>query len=345
MSGNVEVLVGTLSDLKQVETAQGTKEVEDIQDRAKWSWLRLHYGRSIDDEIKQTVEARKAELGLKVSSVVLDDMVTRLIRSDAQQRELQYIVVDDIVKGVATTKHLLIPPEQVLEAAGEIADTQGLLLTEQEGLAGLVSTEKEVAGIQIGFHIYPGDILTRKAISVSSFARTIMCTNPLTWAGIGNFQKFGLGKTHERVLRIERRAELRPRLEKAITGSREILGKLEELIDKSKHTPVNDREAKAILTAFTKAYGIGLRPTEEVIQRLTVEPKSTFGMAQAASWVARHGERWKKPTEGELPHAKQSMAVVGAASLLIDDVQVTYARALEWLRGKFPEKQPEWLTP
>jgi len=345
MSGNVEVLVGRMADLDKVETAQGIREVRDVQDRAKWSWLRLHLGRSIDDEIKQTVEARKAELGLKVSSVVLDDMVTRLIRSDAQQRELQYIVVDDIVKGVATTRHLLIPPEQVLDAAEEIADRQGLVLTEQEGLAGLVSTEKETAGIQIGYHLYPGDILTRKAISVSSFARTVVCTNPLTWAGIGNFQRFGIDKTHERVLRIEKITELRPRLERAIEGSREILSKLEALINRARSTKVDDREAKAILTAFGTAYGIGLKPIGEVIERLTVEPKSTYGMAQAASWVARHGERWKKPTEGEIPHAKQSMATVGAASLLIDDVQVTYARALEWLRGKFPDKQPEWLTP
>jgi len=345
MSGNVEVLVGTLSDLKQVTTAQQVRDVKGFQDRAKWSWLRLHLGRSVDEEIKRRVELRKAALGEKVSSVVLDELVTWAIHSPVYQRDLQYIVVDGTVKGVATMKHLLVPPEQVLEAAEEIADSQGLLLTEQEGLAGLVSTEKEAAGIQVGFHIYGGDILTRKAISVSSFARTIICTNPLTWAGIGNFERFGLGRTHERVLRIEKITELRPRLERAIAGSREILSKLEELIDRSRRTPVNDREAKAILTAFAKAYGIGLKPIEEVIQRLTVEPKSTFGMAQAASWVARHGETWRATPEGQTGHAKQGMATVGAASLLINDVGVTYARAMEWLRGKFPDKQPEWLTP
>jgi len=287
------------------------------------------------------------------SSIVLDELIRKDINADFEQRPLQYIIAakrvkgvitGDEVKGIASLKHLLIPPEQVLEVAGEIADTQGLELAQEEGLAGLVSTDREIGGIKLGFHIYPGDILTRKAISVSSYASTIMCTNPLTWAGIGNFGRFGLDKQHERILRIERITELRPRLENAIKGSRELLGRLQEVIEKSRKTRVKSKEAKTILTAFCTAYGIGLTPIEETIKRLTLEPKSTFGMAQAASWVARHGETWRKTPKDQEGHARQRMATVGAASLLIDDPKDIYAKALKWLEGRLPQK-PEWLTP
>lgn len=329
-------MIGTLTGVNQISTEQETAKVNGIQNRAKCSWLRLQHGRRVDGIIANHRDFYDEKLG-DATSIVMDAMINEDLTAKFKQRPLQYIVVGGQVKGIASLKHLLIPPEQVLEAAKGIADAQGLELAQEEGLAGLVSTDREIAGIKIGFHIYPGDILTRRAISVSSYACTIMCTNPLTWSGIGNFGRFGLDKTHERILRIERITELKPRLESAIKGSRELLGRLTDLIEKSRNTRVKDKEAKTILTAFCSAYGIGLSPIEEAIKRLELEPKTTFGMAQAASWVARHGETWRKTPKDLEGHARQGMATVGAASLLIDDPKDIYTKALKWLDGKFPE--------
>jgi len=335
LSGNVSVLVGVLKDFDTVKTAEGITPLSDMENRAKWSWLRLQRGRSIDAEIKACLAKMRESNKAAETEDALDQLIGETLLSESpsswQQRKLQYIVEDDIIKAVATTKHLLIPPEQVLQVADRVCAGRGQALEVNENLAGLVGIRGEHAGIELGFHIFPGDILTRKAISVSSYAKTLVCLNPLTFAGIGNFGRFGLEPKHERVLRIRRITELEPRLDEAITSSWKIIEDLERLIEKSKTTTVDDREAKTILAAFSQAYGIGLRPVKEVVGRLTQEGHTTYGMAQASSWVAKHGESWRKTPEGEHPKARQSMATVGAACLLIDDPPVTAAKARKWL--------------
>lgn len=327
-----QVLVGVLKDFDTVETAEGDVPLSDMENRAKWSWLRLQRGRSIDAEIKKCLEQMRETNKAAETEDALDQLIGETLWDmGTEQRTLQYIVEDDIIKAVATTRHLLIPPDKVMETAERICAGRGQALERDENLIGYVGEREEYAGIRLGFHIFPGDILTRRAISVSSYAQTLSCLNPLTFAGIGNFGRFALKPRHERVLRIRKISELEPRIDEAICQSWKVIEDLERLIYQSKTCHVSEKEAKTILAAFSHAYGIGLRPVKEVVARLTQEGNTTYGMAQASSWVARHGESWRKTPEGKKPMARQNMATVGAACLLIDDPPATAAKARKWL--------------
>jgi len=318
-----QVVVGELTNPQTIKTAENSVKIGEWDDRARWSWLRLQRGRRVDDEIKASLEAEKE----------WSDIFKQLMPQ--KQRPVQYIMIDGDVKAVASTKHLLIPPEEVTEAARDICTRQEL---EQDyALDGLIGREGEVAGIQVGWQIDPGNILTRRAISVSSWASTVLCTNPLSWAGIGNFGRFGLKPEHTRVLRIQDKTELRPRLERAITTARKEVKALEDLIERSKTTKVKPQEARMILAAFAKAYRIGLKSIKEVTRLLEVHPRTTYGMAQAASWEARHGESFRKTADGEVStRTRQAMATVGAACLLIEQPEPTYQQAMKWLKGQWP---------
>lgn len=341
MSSSTQVLVGTLADLDRVRTLQGEAKVKGFDDRAMWSWLRLHYTKQIDEEIKKVAE----QMGLKSKdrTPALQELILEHLIDSRKQREIQYIISDGKIKAVATTKHLLIPPEEVEAVAYEVLKTSKLEVDRDPNLKGLISNTDTVGGLRYGFHVFPGDILTRRAVSVSAYVGVIMCLNPLTWAGIGNFGRFGLAPKHERILRIQVKSELRPRLEAAVQGAGKEISALKKMVEYAKANKVDPREARIILSAFSKSYSIGDKVVQELLGRLESEDRTTYGMSQAASYVARHGESWKKPKEGQEEHARQSMAVVGAATMLVKDPKVTCEKALHWLKGQWPE-WPEWLT-
>jgi len=339
---SAQVYIGTLADLDKINTEEGGQQVRGFQDRAMWSWLRLQRGRRVDAEIKRAAEDMKTQ----DKTTVLEELILEHLIDTRDQRIVQYIIMDGEIKAVASTKHLLIPPEEVLQAANEVIHEYTPLVTEQDpSLDGLIVTdENEYAGLYLGFHMDPGNILTRRAISVSSYIRTLICTNPLTFAGIGNFGRFGLEPRHERVLRIHKITELKPRIQAAITEAGGNVENLKKMVNHAKQNQVDPKEARIILSAFSKAYGIGDKVIQELLGRLQEEPSTTYGMSQAASWIARHGESWKKPVAGQAEHARQSMAVVGAASLLVEDPHLTHEKAAAWLRGQWPT-WPEWLKP
>jgi len=340
MTGETQVLIGTLADLNKVRTEEGIREVQGFQDRAMWSWLRLHNTKRVDEEIQKAAEDMK----VKEKTPVLEELILEHLVDSRHQRQLQYIVVGGEIKAVATTKHLLIPPEEVEAVAYDVLKAAQVQIEEDPHLKGLIATTETVGGLRFGLHVFPGDILTRRAVSVSAYVGVIICLNPLTWAGIGNFGRFGLAPEHERILRIQKKAELRARLETAIKGATGEVSALKRMVDYAKTNNVDPREAKIILSAFSKSYGIGDKAIQELLGRLESEDRTTYGMSQAASWTARHGESFRKTPEGQETHARQSMAVVGAASLLVKEPEVTYEKAMKWLQGQWPE-WPEWLTP
>jgi len=344
MTGETQVLIGTLADLNKVRTEEGVREVQSFQDRAMWSWLRLHYTKRIDEEIQKAAKQMGAMATPIDRTAVLEELILEHLVDARSQRSLQYIIMDGAIKAVATTKHLLIPPEEVEAVAYDVLKAVQVNAEEDPDLKGLVATTDTVGGLRYGFHIFPGDILTRRAVSVSAYVGVIMCLNPLTWAGIGNFGRFGLSPKHERILRIQKKAELRPRLEAAVKGAGQEISALKKMVDYARTNRVDPREAQIILSAFSKSYGIGDKVIQELLGRLESEDRTTYGMSQAASYIARHGETWKKPKEGQGEHARQSMAVVGAASLLVEDPKLTAEKAYKWLKGQWPE-WPDWLTP
>jgi len=340
----MSVVVGTLERPDIIRTKSGEKIPVDVFDmRAAWSWLRLQAGRKIDDEIKAAIRKEGEKRGYQLDrlqrrKILMDFVVSHI---SGEQRETQFIILDDKgireIKAVASLHHLLIPPEEVQAAAEKILSSAKLSILQEPALQGLVSVQKgEYAGLKVGLHLDPGDILTRRAISVSSYVQTILCTNPLTWAGIGGFNRFGLkGGRYERILRIQKRSELEPRLLKAVDAGVKNIEKLKSMVEYARENRVPEHDARVILTAFSKAYGIGDKVIVELLQRLKEEDKTTYGMSQAASWEARHGQAFKE----NVHHARQSMATVGAASLLIDEPAVTYEKAKKWLGEHFRD----WL--
>jgi len=341
----MSVVMGVLRDANHVETERGEVLPVEFEGRAAWSWLRLQHGRAIDDEIKAALDEaeRRAPEGAHKGTVkgLRERAMMAFLESaiPSTQRTVQFIVDDTekLVKAVASTRHLLIPPGEVEATANEILTQRAISFQVDPDLEGLVSMNKEeVAGLYVGFHVHPGDILTRRAISVSSYTYTLVCTNPLSWAGVGGFGRFGLRNLgeHERILRIERRIELRPRLEQAIDQAGQMMDKLRSMVQHAQENQVDPREARTILYAFSKAYGIGDKVIEELLGRLGREPSTTFGMSQAASYVARHGEAYRETPEGQTPRARASMATIGAASLTIEDPRLTYEKVKKWLGGQ-----------
>jgi len=338
---STQVLIGTLADLNRIRTEQGEETVQKFQDRAMWSWLRLHNTKRIDAEIKAAAQQMGITSGRKTA--VLEELVLEHLIEDKPQKNLQYIIMDGQIKAVATTRHLLIPPEEVEAVAYEVLKASKVEVEEDPHLRGLIATTDTVGGLRYGLHIFPGDILTRRAVSVSAYVQVVQCLNPLTWAGIGNFGRFGLAPEHDRILRIQKRSELLPRLEAAIQGAGKEVSALKKMVEYAQKKQVDPREAKVILSAFSKSYGLGEPVIKELLGRLQQEDPTTYGMSQAASWIARHGEEFRETPEGKESHARQSMAVVGAASLLVEDPHLTADKAMTWLKGKLPE-WPEWLT-
>jgi len=342
----MSVVVGVLETPNRIRTESGGYiPIEGLDMRAAWSWLRLQAGRKIDDEIKEAMKREAEKQGL--TALPREDrykILMNILESflGSEQRKVQFILSSldtkaPYVKAVASTAHLLIPPEEVQAVANRILSSASLEILQEPALQGLVATQEgEYAGLKVGLHLDPGDILTRRAISVSSYVQTILCTNPLTWAGIGGFGRFGLkGGRYERILRIQKRSELEPRLLKAVDAGIKNIEKLKSMVEYAKENKVPEHEARVILTAFSKAYGIGDKVIAELLQRLKKEDKTTYGMSQAASWEARHGQAFKENAH----HARQSMATIGAASLLIDEPAVTYEKAKRWLGEHFRD----WL--
>jgi len=340
----VSVCIGTLRNSGMIRSETGEVIPMEFEGRAAWSWLRLQHGRSIDAEIKAALGEKKKE-GERLAELM--NFLDRSIPTSQRQTQFIYETTEKgtIVKAVASLDHLLIPPEEVERVAHEILADRQIRYNVDATLEGLVSVDpQEVAGLYVGFHLHPGDILTRTAISVSSYLYTIICTNPITWAGIGGFGRFGVdnkAQEFERVLRIQKKSELRPRLEKAIDETTKMMDRLKGMVDFAKTNNVDPKEARIILGAFTKAYGLGDKVLTELLGRLRLEDKTTFGMAQAASYEARHGEAFRETPEGQKPKARSSVATIGAAALTIQDPKDVAEKCRKWLLGRLEELPTE----
>lgn len=332
-----QIVIGSLLNPYEIQPTQGEiVKVDRISSRAFWSFFRLQNGKQADAEIKRLKATSKTPMG------------DYLAKMGKQQKQLQYILLDGQVKAIASTKHLLIPPSEVEATVRELTKTSAYDDPALHGLVLVTQTQELIPydphPFKLGIHVFCGDIFTRRAISISNFIEQPLCFNPLTFADIGGFNRFGINTNKDqytRVLRITKKEELRPRITKALDEAKATVDKLVGVIERSKEKKVKAQEARQILTAFASAYGIGLSPIREVINRLNKEPKTLYGMASASSFVARHGETFRA-IEGKKSYNRQGMATVAGACILIDEPKVTAEKARKWLKGNLP-KTPEWL--
>lgn len=321
-----QVLVGQLKNPTTIITDQKeTLNINSWHGKAIWSYLRLHNGKRIDALIKERLGGeRMADHEMKT---ILGDLFPK------QQRTLQFIMsADNQVIAVATTRHLVTPPEMVYRTAEEILGKKLTMSSKLDGGSVLV---RKVAGLRYGIQISGGSITTRFAIRVGALIRVELCFNPLSWLGVGNFKRFGITSAYERVLRIQRTTELRPRLVQAIYNGKHGLKKLRGQIQHAKKVSLSETQARILTFAMCKSYGLGRRTMETVLERFTQEKQTQYGLAMALSWVAEHGEL-KKTAEDRTSHARQSLSTVGAGVLLIDDVPKTTEKSQAWLKKCCP---------
>ena len=317
------VVIGKLATPEAIRTEQGELiPVEDWQGRAAWAYLRLVYGRSVDKEIKAVKKEQRP------------DFVKALIFKAAQERPLQFIMSAGEIVGVATMKHLLIPPDQVYKAAYQaiyaLTDKVAVESREESNLYGRIFYLDGFAGIKTGVQVDGGDLTTRFAIRVGVFARVEMCFNPLSWLGVSALGRFDIPSDYERILRIQKLNELFPRLKAAIVNSQGKLADLEKRVDHTKKVSLSAKTARILNGAMCMAYGLGEKTIAQVMERYAKEDKTQYGLAMAQSWTAQHGEHRKTP-EGQIRRVPQSLSTISGATLLIDDIKTAEANARKWL--------------
>lgn len=361
-----QVVVGRMLDPKRIET----KDVETISKaglvqktsadkttidlsgwdhRARWSYLRLQFGRVVDAEISAHMDAeleklieKKIKITRELSNAIFDEYFDRKAETITDPREVQWILEKDYVMAVASLQHLLLPPDQVYGMAEQIIKKKypRLLNFAVDGLQGATYEVKSVAGYRLGLQVFGGDITTRNAITVTSWLRVEMCFNPLSWLGSGAFRAFtgSRGSGHEKLLRIKVLTDLRPRLEAGIEGILNKQHELENRVAATKKIKVKRSSAEIIMAALGLSYQLGGKTVEQILDQLKQEPKTQWGMSMASSYVAAHG-KFKETPEGMDRKVEQKLSTLSGAALMLDDIKDAKEKSLEWLQTHIQEGQ------
>ena len=323
-----QVVVGTIVEDGVIRSEEENVAFGGVDYRAQWDAIRLQLGRTHADEvIRAHVEAVMAESPEMPSREANMKAISELWKvHQFKDRKLQYIMVDGQVKAIASTDHLLIPPEEVLEIAK-------LVMPEGRSWAGfengLIQELKEtLPGIRTGFQLDPGNIMTRRAIRMGFSVSVILCTNPLSFIGVGHLNRFKVGgwSGNDKILRVKAKAELADRIREALVEGKGGAGNFLETVEQSKKVHVTEDQAKTLLTAFPLAYSAGASTIKQVVARFQKEERTLWGMAQAASYVAMHGD-FKKGAK----NLDAGLATAGAAYIGITDVPETTGIAKKWL--------------
>jgi len=334
-----QVSIGTLEDSKKLKSELGLHDLTDWNYRAMWQWLRFQKGRGIDDIIKATIsEPYMNDRPKRLAE--MRKFFARTVDETPHQRDMQYILTQaGKVVAVASLQHLLIPPQEVYAEAQDILGASGIHLTEEDRIWGKIAylTEEAVSGLMMGLQIHAGSITTRLAIRVSSFLRVELCTNPISWLGTGSFGWAGLGGKYDKVLRIQVKEELRPRLATAISSAQHGLHSITAKVGHTKKVPLSEESARIITAAMSISYGLGANTIQQVFDRLPEEPATQYGLAMAFSWAARHGD-FTHPFTGKMSkETTQKLSTIAGASLMIDDIQAARQKSLKWLQDHVVE--------
>lgn len=328
--------------------SSGSPDVGEWDHRAMWSYLRLQYGKKkADAMIREHFGILEAMKGKRLSKaerskameLYFEDMVTK----QGKPREIQFILDQSKVMAVASLKHLLVPPREVYSMTKKILKAKGSAIAELVDvgeLSGLTYKVREVAGVTQGLQVFGGDITTRAAISVSSWLRVQSCFNPLSWLGFGSFKNLGIRNGEfERVLRIQTRTELKPRLQAAIENSLDQVKTLDQRIKESKKVKLHKDEAALIAAAFGLSWSVGERVIHQILEQYEAkEPQTQWGLSMALSWVAAHGT-FRKPPEGSKSQIEQNLATMAGAAMLMKDKNETKKQCIKWLKGHIKEGQ------
>lgn len=323
MKETPSVVVGQLIEPHKIQTEQGdTVKINEWAGRAVWSFLRLAYGRKIDETLKAAGPQRE--------DCQYELMRTAARISRAQMAPLQFIMSSSNVLAVASLKHLLIEPRKVYETAAGILGPSAALAPSKNLHGETFMTSQGFAGIKVGYQVDGGDLTTRFAVRVGVFARVELCFNPLSWLGVSGLSRFGVPADYERVLRIQKLNELFPRLKAALTNAENQLSDLRGRVENTKNVSMSSREAETLTGAFCLAYGLGENVIGQVIGQYDEEKKTQYGLAMAQSWAAEHAEH-RQTSEGQVDRVPQKLSTISGATLLID-AKAAAPKIRDWLK-------------
>ena len=324
-----QVVVGTIIEDGVIRSEEGVNVAfSGVDYRPRWDAIRLHLGRThADSVIRSHVEAIMEEepelVKRDANTKAIDELWTA---HKFRGRKLQYIMVEERVKAIASLDHLLIPPEEVLSIAKSVMPEGRTWAGFENGL--IQELKETLPGIRTGFMLDPGNIMTRAAIRMGFSVSILLCTNPLSFIGVGHLNRFGVSgwKGNDKILRVKAKAELADRIKEALVEGKGSAGNFLEAVEQSKKVHVTEDQAKTLLTAFPLAYSAGASTIKQVVARFQKEERTLWGMAQAASYVAMHGD-FKKGAK----NLDAGLATAGAAYIGITDVPETTGIAKKWL--------------
>jgi hypothetical protein len=257
--------------------------------------------------------------------------VGEIIRETKFDRQIQFILRGGGVVAVASTEHLLVPPEEVLD----LIKRYSVDYASAQNMVGVVSDLERLPGLHIQHQIDPGDILTRRAVSIGYAVRVIACFNPLSFLGMGFLDRFtrdsGFSRDlggMSRVLRFRDKSEMEEKIQNALEGRGAGIQKLKTGVEAAQANEVDIDDAKAILAGFSVAYGAGEKTVKMVWSRYQDEERTLWGAAMAASWVAQHGDIARGRGNINI-----GLAVAGAACLFITKPGTVADKCRAWLKN------------
>jgi len=335
MSELLTVVEGKLLDPNTIEFQGNTIEVKEWRSKAAWQYLRFVHGYKRANEMIKALRDH-----LNASGVLVNEPISIIALEEyfkQNETPLQFIIANGKIVSVATLKHILFPPDQVYAAARRIAERLNIAPHQNRAVMGAIYVVEERLGMRQGIQIYAGDLITDHAIRVSSFSEVIGCLNPLSWLGSSFFDRFNVHHFgFDRIVRIRVKSELEKRLEMAIKRQLEQIPDVEKYILRAKKFKLSPEDARAFALAFGSSFKLGRKVIQAVMERFEQEHQSFYGLAQAFSWVAKHGELRKTP-EGMTSRARQNLSTIAASLLILRNPKAAKKVVLKWLKDHIKE--------
>lgn len=306
-----------------IKTSEGRTYKMPLMSKGVWQFLRLEYGRSVDNEIKQYKLDSNEQYPLY-------HFAMQKVRDEKPEGEWQILIKDNRIITVASKQHVLYTEEQIYTLVKK--RLKKLDLVSREPLFGRVIYVNEVPGLRLGVQVYAGDIFTTHAIKFATFIEVKQCFNPLTFLSLRSMIVGREITQMTKILRIRKKEDMKDRLTEALRNSLESVKDSVSIIEKSKITKITNDQATKLLVAMNSSYYLGTKVTKSCLTHYETEKRShkptLWALAMATSWVAQHGECFDTHHE----KTRGNLSSISGALLMIEDVEKSIKGCEEFIK-------------
>lgn len=211
------------------------------------------------------------------------------------KRELRFVTKENQIIDITSKRHNTMTPKEV---ENFIKSKHKLTKINNSFLKGILMHVREKDGIKYYVQIYPGNIVTTRAIQV--------CTCYEIYGFFISSFKF----SYIKVKRIDILCNMKELIEDAIKKK---IKELEENDMPSNKIPISKEEAKELLGHLLTPKGIMDSAINEILENFQDRPKTTFDLAISCAYVATLGKNFTKPT------SRQKVSTEAHRILLIED--------------------------